>query len=45
MVRGSGSASNGNTEYISNMDLIPIILKLANIEHDLSKYDCVLPKH
>ncbi|HFL3556227.1 TPA: sulfatase-like hydrolase/transferase [Clostridioides difficile] len=44
MVRGSGSASNGNTEYISNMDLIPIILKLANIEHDLSKYDCVLPK-
>ncbi|MFL8710641.1 sulfatase-like hydrolase/transferase [Clostridioides sp. GD02377] len=44
MVRGSGSVSNDDTEYISNMDLIPITLKLANIEHDLSKYDCVLPK-
>lgn len=44
MARGSGSVSNDDTEYISNMDLIPITLKLANIEHDLSKYDCVLPK-
>ena len=44
MFRGSGVPAGISEEYVNHIDYLPILTKLAGINADLSRHDCVLPR-
>ena len=44
MLRGSGVPAGISEEYVNHIDYLPILIKLAGINADLSRHDCVLPR-
>lgn len=44
MLRGAGVSAGISEEYINHIDYLPILTKLAGIDADFSRHDCVLPR-
>lgn len=44
MLRGAGVPAGISEEYISHIDYLPVLTKLAGIPFDFSQQDCVLPR-